>query len=207
MARAAPATDRRLATLVGGRMVANTYAEDDGRMSRGAAVRAKLRGVLPRSMLDRLAEFLVTTGVNAPPETVAAVWALVALGPVTLVLIAMGGIPQGTALFMVIAMVALGAYAPLMLLRGRARSRRNKILRNLPDVMDLLTTCVEAGLGIDAALARVAEKAKEPLAAELRLVLRTMAMGGTRRDALQQLSTRTLMTEITSFTTAVIRRR
>jgi len=204
MARAAPATDRRLAALVGGRAVVNTYSEDDGRMSRGAAVRAKLRGILPRSMLDRLAAFLVTTGVNAPPETVATVWVLVAIGPVTLYLIGTGGIPQGAGLLTAIAMVALGAYAPLMLLRGRARSRRTKMLRNLPDVMDLLTTCVEAGLGIDAALARVAEKAKEPLAAEIRLVLRTMAMGGTRRDALEQLAARTQMPEINSFTTAVI---
>lgn len=205
MARSAPATQRRLESLVAGRAEAVVYrGDDDDGPSRGMLLRAKLRHILPSSLLDKLAAFLVQTGVQAPPETVAAIWAAVALGPATLFLIVRGGLPQGQAALLPLALVAMGAYVPMVVLRGRANSRRKKILLTLPDAMDLLTTCVEAGLGIDAAIARVAEKTKEPLAEELRIVLRTMAMGGTRRDALSQLAARVGLPEIQSFTSAVI---
>ncbi|HLZ73305.1 MAG TPA: type II secretion system F family protein [Dehalococcoidia bacterium] len=201
----APATQRRLDSLVAGRIEAATYrgSDDDG-PSRGMLLRGRLRQVMPSSMLDKLAALLVQTGIQAPPETVAAIWAGVALGPVALYLVVSGGLPQGEAALLPLALVGLGGYVPLMVLRSRARARRKKILLSLPDAMDLLTTCVEAGLGIDAAVARVAEKAKEPLAEELRIVLRTMAMGGTRRDALTQLASRVGLPEIQSFTSAII---
>ncbi len=205
MARSAPATQRRLESLVAGKTEAAAYRNDgDDLPSRGMLLRGKLRQILPSSLLDKLADFLVQTGVQAPPETVAAIWAAVALGPATFYLVLSGGMPQGTGALVPLALVAVGGYVPLMLLRGRANKRRKKILLSLPDAMDLLTTCVEAGLGIDAAVARVAEKAREPLAEELRIVLRTMAMGGTRRDALSQLAARVGLPEIQSFTSAVI---
>jgi len=205
MARSAPATQRRLDSLVAGRAEATIYRhDDDDGPSRGMLLRGKLRQILPSSLLDKLAAFLVQTGVQAPPETVATIWGAVALGPAIFYLVISGGMPQGQAALLPPALVAIGAYVPMVLLRGRANRRRKKILLSLPDAMDLLTTCVEAGLGIDAAVARVAEKAKEPLAEELRIVLRTMAMGGTRRDALSQLAARVGLPEIQSFTSAVI---
>jgi len=204
MARSAPATQRRLESLVAGKVETASFRDEDDTPSRGMLLRARMRQVLPSSLLDKLAGFLVQTGVQAPPETVAAIWAAVALGPAAVFLVISGGMPQGTAALLPLVLLAIGAYAPLVLLRGRASRRRKKVLLSLPDAMDLLTTCVEAGLGIDAALARVAEKAKEPLGEELRLVLRTMAMGGTRRDALTQLAARVGLPEIQSFTGAVI---
>jgi len=205
LAKSAPITDRRLATIITGRSRANTYQEGlEGRPSRADALRTKLRQVLPSRWLDRLGDLLVTTGITAPPETVAVIWGMIAFGPFLAYLVLAGGLPAGTGLLLPLGILALGAYGPLIYLRGKAKSRANRILLNLPDAMDLLTTCVEAGLGIDAAIARVAEKAKEPLAAELRTVLRTMAMGGTRRDALTQLAARVKLAEIQSFTSAVI---
>ena len=205
MARSAPATQRRLESLMAGKAeVASFHEDEDDAPSRGILLRGKLRQILPSSLLDKLANFLVQTGVQAPPETVAAIWAAVAIGPAALYLVISGGMPQGNAAIIPVVLVAMGSYLPMMLLRGRASKRRKKILLSLPDAMDLLTTCVEAGLGIDAAVARVAEKAKEPLGEELRLVLRTMAMGGTRRDALTQLAARVGLPEIQSFTGAVI---
>lgn len=205
MARSAPATQRRLESLMAGKGEVASFRDDDEETpSRGMLLRAKLRQILPSSLLDKLAAFLVQTGVQAPPETVAAIWAAVAIGPAALYLVIVGGMPQGNAAIIPVALLAIGAYLPLMMLRGRAAKRRKKILLSLPDAMDLLTTCVEAGLGIDAAIARVTEKAKEPLGEELRIVLRTMAMGGTRRDALSQLAARVGLPEIQSFTGAVI---
>jgi tight adherence protein C len=204
LAGSAPATQRRLASLVNGKIEASVYREEDETPSRGALLRVKMRGILPGSLLDQLAGFLVQTGVQVPPETVAIVWIIVALGPAVIFILVSGGIPQGSAMLLPLILVLLGAYLPMVVLRGRASGRRKKILLTLPDAMDLLTTCVEAGLGIDAAMARVAEKAREPLAEELRIVLRAMAMGGTRRDALSQLAARVGLPEIQSFTSAVI---
>jgi Flp pilus assembly protein TadB len=205
MARSTSATQRRLESLMAGKAEIAAYRDtDDDTPSRGTLLRGKLRQILPSSLLDKLAAFLVQTGVQAPPETVAAIWVAAAVGPAAFYLVLSGGMPQGNAAIVPLVLVAIGAYLPMLLLRGRASKRRKKILLSLPDAMDLLTTCVEAGLGIDAAIARVAEKAKEPLGEELRIVLRTMAMGATRRDALSQLAARVGLPEIQSFTSAVI---
>src|SRR5579885_2337848 len=81
MALSASATQRRLEALMAGKAEVAAYRDDDDAPSRGMLLRARLRQVLPSSLLDKLATFLVQTGVQAPPETVAAVWAAVALGP------------------------------------------------------------------------------------------------------------------------------
>ncbi len=53
---------------------------------------------------------------------------------------------------------ALGYFVPVIWLRGKITRRQKEIVRSLPDALDLLTVSVEAGLGFDAALAKVAEK-------------------------------------------------
>ena len=87
--------------------------------------------------------------------------------------------------------------------RGR-RQRQHAIIKSLPDAFDLITTCVEAGLGLDAALARVAEKVEGPFAEELSRALRDIALGKSRRDALKELGERTGVPDLIQFTNAVI---
>jgi tight adherence protein C len=70
--------------------------------------------------------------------------------------------------------------------------------------MDLVTTCVEAGLGLDAALARVAEKTEGPFASELQAMMRDVALGKLRREAMQELADRIGVEELTSFITSII---
>ena len=99
--------------------------------------------------------------------------------------VAMGGFSaQGLLGLMV--MGAIGFLLPRMWLKSAVRSRQRLIVKALPDALDLVTTCVEAGLGLDAALGRVAEQMKGPLAAELSQTLREIwhgapAPGGAER--------------------------
>lgn len=93
---------------------------------------------------------------------------------------------------------------PRMWLKGKVGARQKLVLRALPDALDLVTTCVEAGLGLDAALARVAEKSEGPFADELSRMLRDVAMGKLRREAMTELSERIGVEELTGFINSVI---
>ena len=72
---------------------------------------------------------------------------------------------------------AVGLMLPGMWLSSRVSQRQNQIIKTLPDAFDLITTCVEAGLGLDAALARVAEKVEGAFADELTRTLRDISLG------------------------------
>jgi len=84
------------------------------------------------------------------------------------------------------------------------KARQKEIIKALPDALDLVTTCVEAGLGLDGALMRVAEKSKGPLADEISRMLREAAMGKLRREALTELGERAGVEELTGFINSVI---
>jgi tight adherence protein C len=100
--------------------------------------------------------------------------------------------------------VVFGWMLPRTWLRGQMKARQKLIIKALPDSLDLVTTCVEAGLGLDAALARVAEKTEGPFAEELKRMLRDVAMGKLRRDALTELHERVGVEELTNFINSII---
>ena len=102
---------------------------------------------------------------------------------------------------------AAGYYLPAFLLDWRIRQRQAAILRPFPDALDLLVCCVEAGLGIDAALRRVAsemESAAPELSQELQLVNNEIAAGVQRADALKRLDARTGLNEMGSLVSVLI---
>jgi tight adherence protein C len=70
--------------------------------------------------------------------------------------------------------------------------------------MDMLTICVESGLGFDAALARVARNSSGPVAAEFSRALQEIQIGKSRSQALRSLAERTTVTELRAFTSAVV---
>lgn len=84
------------------------------------------------------------------------------------------------------------------------KKRQREILKSLPDVLDLLTISVEAGLGFDQALTKVVEKAKGPLAEELAKTLQEIQYGKNRRDALRDLSTRLQVDALTQLVNALL---
>ena len=98
----------------------------------------------------------------------------------------------------------LGAFMPKVWLDNRVRLRQKLILKSLPDAFDLITTCVEAGLGLEAALSRVAEKIQGPFGEELTVMLQDVALGKLRRVALREVADRTGVPDLTSFINAVI---
>ncbi len=100
--------------------------------------------------------------------------------------------------------VFLGWMFPRSWLKAKVKVKQKAVLRALPDALDLITTCVEAGLGLDGALGRVAEKSTGPLADEITRTLRDIAMGKLRREALTELGERVGVEELSNFINSVI---
>ncbi|QDY78796.1 DUF5936 domain-containing protein [Streptomyces qinzhouensis] len=90
-----------------------------------------------------------------------------------------------------------------VIIRAAIRRRRADIERTLPDFLDVLAVVVSAGLGFRQALERVAEKYRGPWADEIRITLRQMDMGVSRRDAFDQLRRRNDSEQVSMFVTAL----
>jgi tight adherence protein C len=99
---------------------------------------------------------------------------------------------------------AVGFFLPDLLLYNAGLKRQALIRSQLPDAMDMLTVCVEAGLGFDAALAQVARNTTGPLSAELARALQEMQIGKTRTEALRSMADRTTAPELRSFVSALV---
>jgi tight adherence protein C len=124
-------------------------------------------------------------------------------------LLAAGGVPARGASWpaTLLALAALGYGAPTAWLGVRARRRQRAVVEAFPDALDLMTVCVEAGLGTEAALVRVArdlELASPALAQELQLVNLELRAGATRDRALRALAARTGVEEVEGFVTMVL---
>jgi len=102
------------------------------------------------------------------------------------------------------AFALLGVIVPFFWLRRRARRRRLVVWRGLPDAFDLMTTCVEAGLGLDAAFQKVSEKLGGPVADEFAEMLREVSMGKARRDALHDMGERTSVPDLQAFANMIV---
>jgi tight adherence protein C len=100
--------------------------------------------------------------------------------------------------------LGIGYIAPEFWLGRRVKARQKAIVRLIPDSLDLLTISVRAGLGFDAALAKVVEKVKGPLSDEFRRALAEVRVGKTRRDALRDIIPRTEVGPLTNFIGAII---
>jgi len=93
---------------------------------------------------------------------------------------------------------------PELFLNLRRRRRGDAIQRALPDILDLLTVSVEAGLGFDAAMAKVVQKMDGPLIDELARVLQEIKMGKPRKEALRDLNKRTQVEDLSSFISSIV---
>jgi tight adherence protein C len=109
--------------------------------------------------------------------------------------------------FVPIASLALGYLLPDMWLTWRVGVRQRKLRRALPDALDLLVICVEAGLGLDQALMKVSQDmriAHPELSEELQFVNLEMRIGKTRIDALRELARRTGLDDIKALVAMLI---
>jgi len=166
-----------------------------------------LSNFLPATFLAGVQKSLIMAGSSMTAATFVSFWAVstgVFVGLVIIVLVALGGSFGAQGFLGLLVMAGIGFSLPLLWLRSAVRSRQRRIVKSLPDALDLVTTCVEAGLGLDAALAKVAEQMKGPLAKELGQTLREVAMGRLRREALTDLGERTGVDDLITFVNAVI---
>jgi len=99
----------------------------------------------------------------------------------------------------------LGFYLlPTLWLLSKIRDRQDKIVKALPDALDLLTISVEAGLGFDAAMSKVATKWDNELSAAFNRVIQEIQMGKLRREALRDMADRMEVPDVSSFVAAII---
>jgi len=104
----------------------------------------------------------------------------------------------------VILFTALGFFFPQLLLQSQINARQKEIRKAMPDALDLLTICVEAGLGFDAAMSKVSEKWQNQLSIALLRAIREIQLGKPRREALKDMADHIGLAEMTSFVAAVI---
>jgi len=123
-------------------------------------------------------------------------------GSVALLMLATGRVQL--ALVFGLGGAALGYMIPEFWLGSRARKRSFEMVLQLPDALDLLTISVEAGLGFDAALAKVVEKMEGPLVMEFRQALAEIRMGRSRKDALRDVVARADAQPISNFIGAIV---
>jgi len=100
--------------------------------------------------------------------------------------------------------VVIGALGPSSRLKGAVQARQKRILRALPDVLDLLVISVEAGLGFEQAVDRVIANVPGDLADEFTRVLGETQAGSSRSDALRHMQDRVDTSEVRSFVLAMI---
>lgn len=100
--------------------------------------------------------------------------------------------------------VVAGWYLPSLYLYQVAFDRSERIRRELPDALDLMTISVEAGLAFDAAMSQVARRTSGPLAKEFFRVLQEMQIGTGRLEAMRSLRARTDVSELRSFLSAMV---
>jgi len=111
---------------------------------------------------------------------------------------------MGRIFLLTIAMAFLGFYLPQYQLSRSITKRQKEIRKGLPDALDLLTICVEAGLSFDGAMAKVAEKWDNEISMAFARVIQEIQLGKLRREALRDMQANIGVSEMTSFVAAII---
>jgi tight adherence protein C len=112
--------------------------------------------------------------------------------------------PFGRTFLVVTIFTVLGFFFPQLWLQSRIDRRQHEVRKAMPDALDLLTICVEAGLGFDAAMSKVSEKWENELSIAFGRAIREIQLGKTQREALRDMADRLGISEMTSFVAAVI---
>ncbi|MBG0833279.1 type II secretion system F family protein [Planomonospora sp. ID67723] len=172
----------------------------------GARFGRLARRLTPAGMVGRMNRSLTYAG-NPPKWPVERVMQAKGLGLLAggfIGLLYGSGLGGATAVLGIAAGAGAGFFLPDLLVYNLGVRRQQEIARTLPDILDMLTVSVEAGLGFDAAVAQVRANAEGPMAGEFARMLREMQLGKPRTDALRAVSERTTVMELRSFASAVV---
>ncbi len=112
--------------------------------------------------------------------------------------------PLARTLLVTLLFTLIGFFFPQLWLQSRINSRQREIRKAMPDALDLLTICVEAGLGFEAAMSKVSEKWQNQLSLAFLRAIREIQLGKARRDAMRDMADRVGLPEMTSFVAAII---
>lgn len=163
---------------------------------------------IPAEYVDKVRHKLVLAGKSQPEDLdrflIAQIASVIAVPVLWVVVIKLTKL-HGLELIAVIILIAMaGVLGPDAVLNRRVADRQHKIRLKLPDVLDLLTISVEAGLGFEQALTRTVTMVPGPLAEEFNRMLGETRAGSSRADALTALDERTEVSELRSFILALL---
>jgi len=177
----------------------------DALMGAVSNITSRIRSVVGLSADSTVAKRLNLAGYR-DPRAVDVYYAARLFGPVLGAVIA-GFIIKSNPFFWFIALGAVGFYAPEFWLTGKITRRRDAIRLALPDALDLLSICMEAGLGLDQALIRVGQELKishPQLADELMLINLEQRAGKPRLEAWRNMADRTNLEVVRSFVSMLV---
>ena len=162
----------------------------------------------PQKQLEEARHQLELAGMNVDPGTFFAmrigITIAFGLGAFFVFFVGSSSTAPSSALLYTLGAVALGYVFPSMYLKSKIQRRQEAIWKALPDALDLLVICVEAGLGFDMAMGKVYEKWENDLAIAFGRVLREIQLGKVRRDALRDMANRMDVPDVTAFVAAII---
>jgi tight adherence protein C len=161
----------------------------------------------PRDHVERIHHKLLVAGMVGKVRAEEFVTLQVILGGLAVMMALMMAtiVPMGSAKpLLAILLIAVGAAGPYAWLNRKAGERQAAILKDLPDVLDLLAISVEAGVGFEGALDVVCSNFDSPLASEFAHTLKEMELGLSRREALQNLKRRCEVPELSNFVLAIV---
>ncbi|MFQ5948345.1 MAG: type II secretion system F family protein [Acidimicrobiia bacterium] len=170
------------------------------------ALARRARRLTPAGWVEALERRIALAGASDswPIERVLAIKLILGFGGLVLGLVQFNIHRTLPFLVLSVLLVALGYFVPDLVLNKRAKERQNFIQNALSDTMDQVTISVEAGLGLDAALGRVGQSGRGPLAEELIRTLHEIKVGVPRDQALHNLAERTQVPELRHFVFAIL---
>lgn len=162
----------------------------------------------PQTALERTSRQLELAG-NPRNMSAAEFWVLrgfatLGFAALTFMMMMRFGQPTNRILLYSLGAGVLGFIIPVMLLRSMIDRRKQAIMKKLPDALDLMTICVDAGLTFNSAMQKVDEKWDDALAREFGRVIYEMQLGKSRRQALKDMVDRMDVPDVTSFIAAVL---
>ena len=160
----------------------------------------------PKASADAIGTRLIAAGVSSriSPSQFLAVKSGAALAGVVVALVCGVGVGAVAGVLLAPLLAGLGFFAPETFLSMKIRSRRERLRSELPDALDLLAVSVEAGLGLDGAIAKLTEHMEGALVDEFALTLNEMRIGESRQDALKKMAERVPAPELASFVRSVL---
>ena len=197
--------DRASGRLIQSRLTAVSSRQADAAPDAPRRLATLGRTLTPSTYVARLDRLLANAGrpASMPLDRLLTLKPLAALG-CALVAIALGAVRSPQSILFALGLTAVCYFLPDLLTYNNGTKRQARIRLDLPNVLDQLLISVEAGLGFEAAVARVGASGKGPLAEEMVRTLQDIQAGRTRREAYKAMAERSTVPELKSFVAAII---